>query len=220
MDDLAFEMEEAVGLLSRSADAELAAFFTGGGEVADPPFARAKEDAVGAYRPDDGVLGRMDMGVFARAGVFGAGGADFDTGGFFAGVLCDDWPVCCALIAGVADAARLPWLAEADDLTPGFLGVSAAFPLVDLLVVPPGFGTGALAATLGAGGSLWRGSSGLGDGGAVDASELTDVLAARLSFEAIGRRNEDGGGEEARLARLAGGDEAGVFGGHSRFSFP
>jgi hypothetical protein len=82
-DITALATEEAVGLLRRSA-VELAsdAFFVGVGSAGAELRERARDDAVGAYRPEDGVLGRagdtVEEGVFGRDGVFArAGVGDF-----------------------------------------------------------------------------------------------------------------------------------------------
>lgn len=81
----ALESDAAVGLLSRSAAALLnVAFFVGvlgGGAFR----ALAKEAAVGAKSPEEGVLGRVEVGVFAR--VEGVGVVRLGRDGVLAGVV-------------------------------------------------------------------------------------------------------------------------------------
>lgn len=65
----ALERDAAVGLLSLSAEELLKdAFFTGVGVVGVFRI-RASDAAVGAKRPVEGVFGRLEVGVFERAGL-------------------------------------------------------------------------------------------------------------------------------------------------------
>lgn len=83
----AFDMDAAVGLLNRSAALLLSvAFFTGGGAGGNALRERARDAAVGANNPEEGVFGRdaCMAGVFGREGVEGVDlGTDFgaDLGG-------------------------------------------------------------------------------------------------------------------------------------------
>jgi hypothetical protein len=97
----AFDIDAAVGLLSRSAAPLLkVTFFVGAGGWGSAFRARARDAAVGANRPD-GVFGRIVEldGVFGRETVDGV----FGIGGTFLGVTLAcrivvveivDWPVC------------------------------------------------------------------------------------------------------------------------------
>jgi hypothetical protein len=61
------DKDAAVGLLKRSAALLLSeVFLTGGGGWGGAFRDLAREAAVGAYRPDDGVFGRAVEGVFGR----------------------------------------------------------------------------------------------------------------------------------------------------------
>lgn len=100
----AFDNDAAVGLLSLSAELTLKVdFFAGVGSSGWALRDLAKDAAVGANNPVEGVFGRFvggDLarerreGVLARAGV--------EVADFGAGLLVDavdvvDWPVCCGL---------------------------------------------------------------------------------------------------------------------------
>jgi hypothetical protein len=86
---LDLDKDEAVGLLSLSEDETLAAFRTGEGVEVEAAFLdRARDAAVGAYSPADGVFGRLvigdlardDIGVLDREGLFIVAAGGFGTG--------------------------------------------------------------------------------------------------------------------------------------------
>lgn len=94
---LTLDAEAAVGLLNRSAVSPLTALFVGVLGAGALFRALARDAAVGANRPAEGVLGRDPVavavsgradGVLDRAGVFGV---DAD---FLAAAAGDDVPVC------------------------------------------------------------------------------------------------------------------------------
>lgn len=101
----AFDIDAAVGLLNRSAALLLSvAFFTGGGAGRGTLRERARDAAVGANKPKEGVFGR-DAFVVCTAGVFGREGVTGVDRGTDFGVLrtlevleATDCPVCCGLI--------------------------------------------------------------------------------------------------------------------------
>lgn len=101
----AFDMDAAVGLLNRSAALLLSVvFFTGGGAGGGALRERAREAAVGANKPEEGVFGR-DALVACMAGVFGREGvAGVDLGTDLGGLRTvealevTDCPVCCGLM--------------------------------------------------------------------------------------------------------------------------
>jgi len=101
-------MDAAVGLLRRSAALLLrVAFFTGGGAGGRALRERARDAAVGANRPEEGVFGRDTLfgraaGVFGREGVMGVDlgidlGVDFGGLRMVEALEMTDWPVCCGL---------------------------------------------------------------------------------------------------------------------------
>lgn len=98
-------MDAAVGLLNRSAALLLSvAFFTGGGAGEGTLRERARDAAVGANKPEEGVFGR-DALVACTAGVFGREGVTGVDLGTNLGVVrtvevleAADCPVCCGLI--------------------------------------------------------------------------------------------------------------------------
>lgn len=101
--------DAAVGLLKRSAELLLSVtFFVGVGGKGWAFLARARDAAVGAKRPEDGVLGRVAGvvvlgvgrdGVLARMGVAGGLATDFRAA---AAILAE--PVCCGLRGCAAGA--------------------------------------------------------------------------------------------------------------------
>lgn len=101
----AFDMEAAVGLLNRSAALLLnVAFFTGGGAGGRALRERARDAAVGANKPEEGVFGRDRLAACA-AGVFGREGVEgvdlgTDLGGLRTVEVLEatDCPVCCGLM--------------------------------------------------------------------------------------------------------------------------
>lgn len=98
-------MDAAVGLLNRSAALLLSvAFFTGGGAGEGTLRERARDAAVGANKPEEGVFGR-DAFVACTAGVFGREGVIGVDLGTNLGVVrtvevleAADCPVCCGLM--------------------------------------------------------------------------------------------------------------------------
>jgi hypothetical protein len=105
----AFDMDAAVGLLKRSAELLLkVAFFTGGGAGGRALRERARDAAVGANKPVEGVFGRDTLvarmaGVFGREGVLAGVDLGVDLGADLEGLRIvealelTDCPVCCGL---------------------------------------------------------------------------------------------------------------------------
>lgn len=99
----AFDIDAAVGLLNRSAALLLSVvFFTGGGAGVGTLRERARDAAVGANKPEEGVFGRDGAcmaGVFGREGVAGVDlGTDLGVLRTVEVLEAADCPVCCGLM--------------------------------------------------------------------------------------------------------------------------